>query len=168
MNPRVRVRRQDRKSLAMKVTPGGVLVLVPEGLGAESAEVQTFIREGLGRLPLLPPAPPEERLAKEDLLAQVQVWAQRLGVEVTRVQLRRMRAKWASISTAGTLTLASDLTRLPQRLVDYVLCHELLHLRLPNHTRDYHLLLSRHIPDWQERERELAAWVLALADGEAG
>ena len=89
-----------------------------------------------------------------------QEWADRLDVTVSRVQLRPMSTKWGSISTAGTLTLATDLTVLPKRLVDYIICHELLHLKAPHHNRAYHLLLSQHIPDWGERERELAEWVL--------
>lgn len=71
-----------------------------------------------------------------------------------------MNTKWGSISTAGTLTLATDLTMLPKRLVDYIICHELLHLKAPHHNRAYHLLLSQYIPDWEERELELAGWVL--------
>jgi predicted metal-dependent hydrolase len=78
-----------------------------------------------------------------------------LGVNVKRVQLRAMRNKWGSISTAGTLTLANDLLDMPRRLVEYVVCHELLHLKVPTHNRLYRLLLNQHIPDWREREREL-------------
>ena len=165
MRNNVRIRHQARKSLAMKVTPAGILVLVPKGLLADNAEVQGFIEEGLSKLPRPEPVPREETLDREALLALAHDWASRLGVTVTRVQIRRMRSKWGSISSAGTLTLANDLTRLPRKLVDYILCHELLHLKVPNHNRDYHLFLSRHIPDWKEREQELAAWTLALGDG---
>ena len=81
---------------------------------------------------------------------------------VKRVQLRHMRRKWGSISTAGTLTLADDLLKLPVPLVEYVICHELLHLRAPQHNRLYYLLLEQHIPDWRQRERGLARWVLGM------
>jgi predicted metal-dependent hydrolase len=161
MTLEVQIRQQLRKSLAMKVTPGGVQVLIPQGLPADSAEVRTFVEEGLRRLTPLKPVPSTERLNKDDVLALVEDWAERLGVQVKRVQLRAMRNKWGSISTAGTLTLASDLLDMPRRLVEYVICHELLHLRSPTHNRVYRLLLSRHIPDWRERERELGQWVLA-------
>ena len=103
-----------------------------------------------------------EPLSKSDILALVEQWAARLAVTVKRVQLRRMRRKWGSISTAGTLTLADDLLRLPAPLVEYVICHELLHLRVPQHNRLYYLLLEQHIPDWRQRERGLARWVLGM------
>jgi hypothetical protein len=166
MSYNIQIRQQPRKSLAMKVTPGGVQVLIPQSLAVDSPEVQTFIEGGRRQLALPEPAPSPERLSKEDVLALVEDWAGRLGVEVKRVQLRAMRNKWGSISTAGTLTLARDLLDMPRRLVEYVICHELLHLTVPTHNRVFHLLLSRHIPNWREREQELGQWVLASREGE--
>jgi len=161
----VQIRPQARKSLAMKVTPGGVQVLIPQELPADSPRVQDFIRHGLSQLAPPAPVPATARLDKGALLALVGEWAERLGVRVKRVQVRAMRHKWGSVSTAGNLTLARDLVRLPWRLAEYVVCHELLHLRVPTHNRLYRLLLSRHIPDWREREEELGRWVLALGQG---
>jgi len=50
---------------------------------------------------------------------------------------------------------------MPRRLVEYAVCHELRHLKVPTHNRLYRLLLGQHIPDWQERERELGCRVMA-------
>jgi predicted metal-dependent hydrolase len=154
----IRIKHQDRKSLAMKVTPNGVEVLIPQGLNPESEQVQTFIDEGLQKL--TPPDPVEDALSREEIIALVQEWVDRLGVSVSRVQLRPMRQKWGSISTLGTLTLADDLLSLPQHLVEYVICHELLHLKVPHHNRLYYLLLGQHILDWRKREQALGRWVM--------
>lgn len=135
-------------------------VLIPQDLSVGSPQVQDFIRRGLGELASPAPVLAAERLDRDGLLALVEEWAERLGVQVKRVQLRRMRNKWGSISTAGNLTLALDLLKLPRKVVEYVVCHELLHLRVPTHNRLYRLLLSHHIPDWREREQELGRWVL--------
>jgi hypothetical protein len=40
--------------------------------------------------------------------------------------------------------------------------HELLHLRVPGHNKLYRLVLRRYVPDWREREQELARWTLVL------
>jgi hypothetical protein len=162
MNYNVQIRQQERKSLAMKITPGGVVVLIPQYVAADSAVVQEFIEEGLRDLKPPRPVPPSERLSKDDLLALVEEWAGRLDVRVNRVQLRKMSNKWGSISTAGNLTLAGDLVCLPRHLAEYVVCHELLHLRVPSHNKLYRLVLSCHIPDWREREQELAGWALVI------
>ena len=161
---RVRVRHERRKSLAMRVTPGGVEVAIPETLSADSPEVAAFIEEGLARLHPPEPLPAGERPDREELRALVDRWAAKLGVTVERVQLRRMRNKWGSMSTRGTLTLADDLLRLPRRLAEYVIGHELLHLRIPKHDGAFRLVLSRHMPDWVEREQELGRWVLKLSE----
>ena len=68
-------------------------------------------------------------------------WAARIGVAVPQVHLRRMRGKWASISTAGRLTLNAELLDLPKDLGEFVIVHELVHLLAPNH----HVCLSEWI-----------------------
>jgi len=78
------------------------------------------------------------------------------------VQARGRRTDPAAL--LSTLTLARDLVRLPRSLVEYVVIHELLHLRAPHHNRAYRLLLDRYVPDWQERELDLARWTLVLID----
>jgi hypothetical protein len=159
----VQVRQQKRQSLAMRVLPSGVQVLIPHDLDPNSAQVQQFFEDGLSKLAAPEPVNENERLTKQQILDLVDQWAQRLHVAVTRVQLRAMRNKWGSISTAGTLTLADDLLHLPPRLVDYIVVHELLHLIVPTHTKAYRLQLIQHIPDWQQREQELGGWVIATS-----
>ena len=96
-----------------------------------------------------------ERLDRDAVLALVDDWAVSLGVNVNR-QLRRMRNKWGSISSAGNLTLATDVLELPRDLVEYVIVHELLHLRVPRHDRLFRVLLGRYLPDHRRREAELS------------
>jgi hypothetical protein len=154
----VTICRQARKSLALRVTPDGLVALIPRTLDPTSETVRRFIARGLARLPALKPAPTPMSAAELD--ERIETWAARLGVEVGRVQLREMRTKWASCSSQGTLTLHRDLLRLPRDLVDYVLCHELLHRKVPDHKQSWQLLMGMHLLDWRERERRLAAWML--------
>jgi len=63
-----------------------------------------------------------------------------------------MRRKWGSCSSAGTITLASDLATRTRAFQDFVVVHELLHLRLPSHGRLFKALMSAHIPKWRELE----------------
>ena len=163
---KIKVKAQPRQSLAMKVTPTGLEVLIPDTLPADSEQVQNFIAAGLDKLRPLPSIPSPECLGKDEILARVDLWAERLGVRVQRVQFQPMRRKWGSISTAGNLTLANDLIDLPRHLVDYVICHELLHLRVAHHNRLYYLLLDYHISAWRNYEQELGCWTLALGRSE--
>lgn len=157
-NINLKIKPQKRNSLALKVTPNGVEVLIPNHLDPEGRQVQTFIEAGLQKLTSPPTGLPT--LTKDEIMALVDRWADQLGLAVERVQLRPMRQKWGSISTNGNLTLADDLLKLPPHLVEYVICHELLHLKVPHHNKLYYLLLGQHIPDWRHREQALSQWVL--------
>ena len=66
-----------------------------------------------------------------------------------------MRQKWASMSSNGNLTLAYDLLNMAAELVDYVIVHELLHLKIPDHGRGFQAMMSAWVPDWMEMERGL-------------
>ena len=67
-----------------------------------------------------------------------------------------MRSKWASCSSHGDITLNADLLYLPLDLVDYVLCHDLLHLKIPNHGKGFQAMMGCYLPDWRERAMRLA------------
>ena len=60
-----------------------------------------------------------------------------------------MRRKWGSCSNRGTITLACDLVREPQAFQDFVVVHELLHLRVRNHGKLFKALMSAHVPGWR-------------------
>lgn len=153
----VQVVSQNRQTLAMRVTPAGIQVLIPADLDADSPRVQAFIEAGLDKLQTSEILETSE-VSAEDLKALVSTWSERTGVQIKRVQIRAMRNKWASCSSNGTLTLSADLLQLPSDLVDYVICHELAHLRIPAHGKGFRALMGCHIPDWQDRERRLARW----------
>lgn len=73
------------------------------------------------------------------------------------VALRRMKGRWGSCSPAGRLTLNPVLIRAPRDAVDYVITHELCHLRHHNHGRDFYMLLGRYVPGWQAVKQRLDA-----------
>ena len=84
-----------------------------------------------------------------ELRARVERWAARLRVEPRVVRVQRMTTKWGSCSTRGTITLASDLVRMDVAFQDFVVAHELLHLRLPNHGKLFKALMTVHVPGWR-------------------
>jgi predicted metal-dependent hydrolase len=100
-------------------------------------------------------APNERWQDAEELRWAARHWATRLGVKAPRIQLRPMTSKWASISTAGRLTLNTDLLDVPKALGEFVIVHELVHLLAPNHGRVFTSFLHAYLPDWQARERAL-------------
>jgi predicted metal-dependent hydrolase len=82
-------------------------------------------------------------------------WAARVGVKVPQIHLRQMSRKWASISTAGRLTLNIELLDLPKELGEFVIVHEILHIIAPNHGKVFKSFMLAYLPDCLERERRL-------------
>ena len=62
-----------------------------------------------------------------------------------------MTRKWGSCSTSGIVTLAADLADQEPGFLDFVIAHELLHLRVPNHGKLFKALMTVHVPDWKKR-----------------
>jgi predicted metal-dependent hydrolase len=60
-----------------------------------------------------------------------------------------MTRKWGSCSTGAIVTLAAALANRPEAFQDFVIVHELLHLKVPNHGRVFKALMSAHVPHWR-------------------
>ena len=94
--------------------------------------------------------------AVQDLRQRTLAWAVRLRVNPRTVRVQDMHRKWGSCTSSGTVTLAYELVHLAEDFQDYVIVHELLHLRLPNHGRLFKALLTAHVPGWRELEATAA------------
>ena len=71
------------------------------------------------------------------------------------LRLQAMRVQWGSCSPAGRLTLNPHLVKAPRQCIDYVLLHELCHLRDHNHGPGFYATLERHLPGWRSIKKQL-------------
>lgn len=83
------------------------------------------------------------------------IYAARLGVPVPPLRLSSARTRWGSCSRQGDIALNWRLIFLPPAVVDYVVCHELAHLKEMNHSPRFWSVVEQLCPDWQPRRREL-------------
>ena len=95
------------------------------------------------------------RHAAERLPERVAAWRARAGVAMPRVVIADQRKRWGSCDRGGTIRLNWRIIQAPMRLVDYVVVHELVHLRHRGHGRDYWQALGRVMPDYERRREEL-------------
>jgi hypothetical protein len=79
-------------------------------------------------------------------------WAVKLRVNPRVIRVQEMRRKWGSCSTRGTVTLAYDLTKHDRKFQDYVIVHELLHLRIRSHGKLFKAMMTAHVPNWRRME----------------
>lgn len=92
---------------------------------------------------------------KEEFKSRVVEWAGKLDVKIRALHVRPMRNKWASCSTAGTLSFNDELLGMERDLGDYVIVHELLHFSVPNHGKLWKSLMRAHIGEYQDLEARL-------------
>jgi len=77
------------------------------------------------------------------------------GVRGGLFTLRRMQRRWGSCSASGRVLLNPALVKAPVDCIDYVIIHELCHLRCHHHRPQFYKLLSRILPDWKRRKAKL-------------
>lgn len=80
---------------------------------------------------------------------------QHLGINYPELTIRVMKSRWGSTSPAGKIALNIKLIQMPKAYIDYVIFHELCHLKEPNHGPRYYELLDRVLPDWRDRREKL-------------
>jgi predicted metal-dependent hydrolase len=93
--------------------------------------------------------------AREQVEATVTREAARLRIEHGRITIRDQRTRWGSCSSRGNLSFNWRLVVAPVEVLEYVVVHELCHVREHNHSRAYWRLLERSRPTWAEEKRWL-------------
>lgn len=87
------------------------------------------------------------------LIRRTMRWARKLRVNPAHVEVTELPAKWGSCSPDGVITLTHDLVEMSEEFQDYVVVHELLHLRYRGHGRAFTAMMTATIPGWRELER---------------
>lgn len=77
----------------------------------------------------------------------------------TGLIIRTMKSRWGSCSRKGIITLSTELIKLPDYCIEYVIIHELCHLRHHNHGKEYYKLLTELFPDWKKVRKELRDYI---------
>lgn len=77
------------------------------------------------------------------------------GHQCPRLIVRAMRSRWGSLSPAGAMTLNVNLIRAPRSCIEYVIAHELCHLKHRDHNSNFYRLLGKVMPDWEKRKQKL-------------
>ena len=109
------------------------------------------------------------RGARELVSALARVEAEQVGVAYQRIRIAGQRTLWGSCSSRGTLSFNWRLVLAPTEVADYVVVHELCHLRVPNHSRRFWALIEQHRPDWRHQRdwlREYGSELLAFSPAE--
>jgi predicted metal-dependent hydrolase len=93
--------------------------------------------------------------ARQIITARVDYFGTELGLEYNRIAIRNQSTRWGSCSSKNNLNFNYKLVFLPDELRDYVIVHELCHLREMNHSSRFWALVEDILPDYRTSKREL-------------
>jgi predicted metal-dependent hydrolase len=96
-------------------------------------------------------------IASHELNVRLAALAARFHLVVRRVTIRSQHTRWGSCSPEGAIALNWRLVQMPDSVRDYILVHELMHLRERNHSRRFWALVERACPEHQAARRWLKA-----------
>jgi predicted metal-dependent hydrolase len=156
------VRHRRARRYLLRVEPDGrVRVTIPRG--GSRAEAARFVERQRAwiaaqrqrvsvRVPSIPPddVPGLRARARTELPARLLELAGRHDLTVTKISIRNQRARWGACGRTGHITLNWRLVAMPAWVRDYVLVHELMHLRELNHSRAYWAHVAAACPDYRE------------------
>lgn len=86
---------------------------------------------------------------------KVREYAEKIGIEINSLAIRPMINKWASCSTDGNLNFNQELIGIERNLGEYVIVHELLHFKAPNHGKLWKSLMKAYLGDYEKLEKNL-------------
>jgi predicted metal-dependent hydrolase len=94
-------------------------------------------------------------LARAELVPRLSELAAENNLQVGAVTIRNQRSRWGSCARSGNIALNFRLVQMPSHVSDYVLVHELMHLRQQNHSRRFWRLVESAYPGFRDAERWL-------------
>ena len=162
----IQIKRSSRRTLSLQITrEGQVVVHCPFSTTQE--QIQMFVdehRQWIGenleqvkrRLTKRPVMTSEQvwkakSLARMTLSAKVRFWAAKMGVTYGTISIRQQATRWGSCSSRGNLNFNWTLILAPEPLQDYVVVHELAHIRHHDHSPAFYREVEAYLPDWRAR-----------------
>ena len=163
--------RSRRKTLVLEITKD-CRILVRAPMRLPQAHIDAFVEQHAdwiarhlaqqqARLAAAPPAPTPEEIAalKEKARAvlppKIAYWSEKMGVTSTGFKVTTARKRYGSCSGRNAISFSWRLMQDPEEAIDYVVVHELAHIRHKNHSRAFYQEVARYLPDYAAREAKL-------------
>jgi predicted metal-dependent hydrolase len=166
----VTIKKSKRKTISIRVTKGlGVIVGAP--LRMQDKDIALFVerhRPWIEKHLLIQKAKNEnsqnftgERIkqlkirALEIVSARVSHYSEIMGVSPAGVKITSAGARWGSCSARNSLCFPYKIALLPEELVDYIVVHELAHIRVKNHGKGFYREVESFMPDYRARIKKI-------------
>ncbi len=156
--------RSSRKTLCLELRAGGVLT-VRAPIRASMDEINRFVVSKHGWIernirhvrPIPAPATPEQEArmrarAREHLPELVWKYSAIMGVKPTRLTITGAQKRLGSCSSKGAVCFSYRLMGYPQSMIEYIVVHELAHMKEMNHSPAFYRVIEKVLPDYKQRK----------------
>lgn len=133
--------KHDARSRAVEYLPGILQVALPA-----PEDTTTIARKVLQWY---------RKQAMADFGRRLEILSAKLGVPVPPLFLSNARSRWGSCNSRGEVRLNWRLLQAPPHIINYVICHELAHLKQMNHSAKFWAIVEKICPDYKRAEKEL-------------
>jgi hypothetical protein len=102
------------------------------------------------------------RIKFNEILDEAMKVVTKHGIKRPEMKIKRMKKRWGScVHGKNRIHLNLELIRTPSYCIEYVIFHELVHLKVPNHQKEYYRLLDQVLPSWKEYKTKLELYQIA-------
>ncbi|MFQ5603129.1 MAG: M48 family metallopeptidase [bacterium] len=144
---RVEIKAALRDNILLFKKQDQITIRFPAALGMEHLLVQKAVKKALINIYRFE--------AKNYLPARLNYWAKKFNLPYNKVTIRKQTSRWGSCSSKNNINLNLHLMRLPDRLIDYVLLHELVHTKIKNHGPAFWRKLTELCPNAKKLNKAL-------------
>lgn len=175
MGKEIELIRSKRKTISIEITSDARIVVraplrvsvrdINRFIGEKADWIDKHLKKVQDRQKELLNNPPKELTSQEIKLlvtkakriipVKVRDYARLMGVDYGRITIRMQKSRWGSCSSKGNLNFNCLLMRTPDEIVDYVVVHELCHLKEMNHSPRFWAEVEKVLPDYKERRKWL-------------
>ena len=96
-----------------------------------------------------------KEMSQRHIPGRVEHFSSLMGLQPTNIKFRKMKRRWGSCDSKKELTFNTNLLKLSRELIDYVIVHELAHIKHMNHSKRFHDLVKLYLPNAKELEKKI-------------
>jgi predicted metal-dependent hydrolase len=97
-------------------------------------------------------------MAKEIITDRVEIYAEQMGLRFKAIRISSAKTRWGSCSGVNSLSFTWRLMRTPLEVIDYVVIHELAHIKIKNHSKYFWSYVKQILPNYQDYKKQLKAY----------
>jgi predicted metal-dependent hydrolase len=144
------IEKWDKELLSVRVVNWKIFVKYPSDINVRDEQIQNGIRRGIERALRIE--------AAEYLPARTAWLAKKTGFKYRGLVINSLKSRWGACTRDNNISLNVHLMRLPSRLIDYVIVHELCHTEQKNHSKRFWNLMEKVMPGAKVLKKELSGY----------